>query len=412
MKNKKVFKKVLVTSLSLMLFLGIFTGFSLAQEEIPIGVITCLSGELSTWGPDWLKAGEIAVDEMNTLGGGPLGQKLKLYVEDDETNVEEGIKAAKKLIQINKVIAIFGPISDTVIGIMDFCEDYKVPVISGVSGTSRLDKIGGKYQYRTCPSDSYEGVADAAFAYDELGLKNVSVITADEEGPESVAGGFKEAYEKLGGKILKDVLVTPGQATYMSAIQLAFEGKPEGILLSADMNVTATVIKEWLRAGYGGKIMCGTDIGPGKFVDVLGKENAEGVYYTTPASDPNTVSYKSFYLKWKAITGREPGYAVVNCYDAMTLYCLAMLAAGEATGEGIAENMHKVANPPGVKVYSLAEGKEQLLLGNDIDYEGASGPCDFDEYGNVAGGFNKYIFGNDGEGTLVKYYPAGSIKLE
>jgi branched-chain amino acid transport system substrate-binding protein len=94
----------------------------------------------------------------------------------------------------------------------------------------------------------------------------------------------------------------------------------------------------------------------------------------------------------------------------MILYGLAIQAAGKATGEGIAENMQKVANPPGVKVYSFAEGKEQLLLGNDIDYEGASGPCDFDEYGNVAGGFSKYVFDSNGEGVLVKYYPAGSLK--
>jgi len=413
MKRIKVFKKVLVTFLSLMLMLGIFTGFSLAQEEeIPIGAIISLSGALSTYGPDWLEAGQIVVDEMNTLGGGPLGQKLKLYVEDDKTNVEEGIKAAKKLLSINKVITIYGPISDTVIAVMDFSEDYKVPVISGIAGSSRLDKTGGKYQYRTVPSDSYEGVADAAFAYNELGMKTVSLITADEEGPESVAGGFKDAYEKLGGKILKDVLVTPGQATYMSSIQLAFEDNPEGILLSADMNITATVIKEWIRGGYGGKIMCGTDIGPGKFVDIVGAKNVEGVYYTTPASDPNTVAHKSFEMKWKAITGRELGYAVENCYDAMTIICLAMLASGEATGEGIAENMRRVANPPGVAVYSLAEGKEQLLLGNEINYEGASGPCDFDEYGNVAGGFNKYIFDDKGGGVLVKYYPAGSIVLD
>jgi branched-chain amino acid transport system substrate-binding protein len=410
MKKKEIFKKVVVISLSIMLALVIFVGFSLAQEkEIRIGAIVDLSGPLSQFGPDWLKAGEMAAKEINSLGG-LFDQQIKLYVEDGKTDVEEGVKAAKKLIPINKVIAIYGPTSDIVVGIMDFCADNKVPVISGVSGSSRLDKIGGKYQYRTCPSDSYEGVADAAFAYDELGLKNVSLITADEEGTLSVSGAFKETYEKLGGKILKDVLISPGQATYMSSIQLAFEPKPEGLLLSANMDVAATVIKEWLRAGYGGKIMCGSDIGPGKFVDLVGKKNVEGVYYTTIASDPNTVSYKSFDMKWKALTGSEPGYGVPNCYDAMVLYGLAIQAAGKATGEGIAENMRKVANPPGIKVYSFAEGKEQLLLGNDIDYEGASGPCDFDEYGNVAGGFSKYVFDSNGEGVLVKYYPAGSLK--
>jgi len=409
-KKKIFFNKVLVISLSLLLVLGIFAGFSQAAEkEIRIGAIVALSGPLSQFGPDWLKAGEIAVEDMNRVGG-PVGRKVKLYAEDSETDVEEGIKAAKKLIPINKVIAIYGPTSGVVIGIMDFCENNKVPVISGVSGSSRLDKVGGKYQYRTCPSDSYEGVVDAAFTYDELGIKKVSLITANDEGTLSVARGFKEAYEKLGGKILEDVVVNPGQATYMSSIRLAFEANPEGVLLSADMDVTATVIKEWRRAGYGGKMLCGSDVGPGKFVDLAGKRNLEGVYYTTIASDPNTVPYQVFKMKFKALTGRELGYGVPNCYDAMTLYGLAIQAAGEATGEAIAENIHRVANPPGVVVHSFAEGKAELVLGNEINYEGASGPCDFDEYGNVAGGYAKYVFDSNGNGVLVKYYPAGSLK--
>jgi branched-chain amino acid transport system substrate-binding protein len=404
-------KRMIVISLSMMLVLVIFVGTSLAQEkEIRMGVVLGFSGWLAEDGPPQLKAMEMAVDEINTSGG-LFGQKIKLYVEDSKSELEEGIKATKKLIQINKVIGILGPWSDLVIGIMDFCADNKVPLISGIPGSSRLDKIGGKYEYRTCPSDSYEGVVDADFAYNELGLKNVSMITADDEGTMSISRGFKEAYEKLGGKILKDVIISPGQATYMSSVELAIEPKPEGIMLSASLDISVTVVKECVRAGYKGRIIGGSDIDAGKFVDLVGKENVVGLSYTEIASDPNTVPFKAFVMKWKARTNVDPmWYGVPNSYDAMVLYGLAIQAAGKATGEGIAENMHKVANPPGVKVYNFAEGKEQLLLGNDIDYEGASGPCDFNEYGNVAGGFSRYIIDSNGNGVLAKYYPPGSIK--
>jgi len=411
MNRKKTFlKKMLVVSLSFIIALGISTGLSQAAEkEIRIGAIVALSGPLSQYGPDWLKAGEIAVEEMNRVGG-PLEQKVKLYVEDSETDVEEGIKAARKLISINKVIAIYGPTSGVVVGILDLCKDNKVPIISGVSGSSRLDKVGGKYQFRTCPSDSYEGVVEADFIYNQLGIKKVSLITLNEEGTLSVARTFKEEYRKRGGEILEDVVVNPGQATYMSAVHMAFKSNPKAVLLSADMDVTATIIKEWRRAGYGGKMICGSDIGPGKFVELAGKKNVEGVYYTFVASDPNTIPYQVFRMKFETLTGRGLGYGVPNCYDAMTLLGLAIQAAGEATGEAIGESMHRVANPPGVVVNSFAEGKAALLLGKEINYEGASGPCDFDEYGNVAGGYAKYVFNEKGEGELVKYYPPGALE--
>lgn len=410
-KKKTLLKKMLVVSLSFMLVMGICAGCSqAAEEEIRIGVIVALSGPLSPYGPDWLNAGELAVEDMNRLGG-CFDRKIKLFVEDSETDVEEGIKAAKKLVPINKVVAIYGPTSGVVVGIMDYCEGNKVPVISGVSGSSRLDKTGGIYQYRTAPSDSYEGLVNGAFVYKELGIKEVGLITLNEEGTLSVARCFVEAYRKLGGRVLEEVIVNPGQATYMSSIELAFKSKPEAVLVSADMDVTAVIIKEWRRAGYGGKLVCGSDVSDSKeFVDLAGRRNLEGVYYTFIASDPNTIPFQIFQTKFRAFTGRELGYGAANCYDAMALYLLALEAAGEASGEAIAKNIRRVANPPGMVVHTIEEGKAALMLGKEIDYEGASGPCDFDEYGNVAGGYAKYVFDDQGKGVLVKYYPAGVLE--
>ena len=78
MKKKEIFKKVAVISLSIILALVIFVGFSLAQEkEIRMGAIVDLSGPLSQFGPDWLKAGEMAAKEINSLGG-LFGSKHKI----------------------------------------------------------------------------------------------------------------------------------------------------------------------------------------------------------------------------------------------------------------------------------------------------------------------------------------------
>lgn len=405
-KKQNVFKKMLIISLCLMLWLGVSVFIQAAEvQEIRFGAVVPLTGALSANGVDAFKAAQLAVDDINRVGG-ILDRKLKLYAEDDKTNVEEGIKAAKKLILANNVITIFGPTSDVLIGIMDFCEQHKVPLVGAVSGSSRLDKIGGKYQYRTCPSDSYEGVVDADFAYNELGLKKVSLITLNGEGTLSVAEGFKEAYLKLGGEILKDIVVNPGEVTYMSSIRAAFEQNPGGVLLSADLNITATIIKEWLRADYGGIIMCGSDVTDSpEFVSLAGKDNLEGVYYTTIASDPDSLAYRIFEMEALTSIGKIT-YGAPNSYDAITILALAVQAAGEATGEAIAENIRRVSNPPGVTVKNFAEGKAYLQMGVEINYEGASGSCDFDEYGNVPGAFAKYVFDSNAKGILVKYYPA------
>ena len=44
-----------------------------------------------------------------------------------------------------------------------------------------------------------------------------------------------------------------------------------------------------------------------------------------------------------------------------------------------------MANPPGVVVHTFAQGAAHLRMGHDINYEGAAGPVDFDEFGNTGG---------------------------
>jgi hypothetical protein len=49
----------------------------------------------------------------------------------------------------------------------------------------------------------------------------------------------------------------------------------------------------------------------------------------------------------------------------------------------IKDNLRVVANPPGTAVYSFAEGAKLLADGKKINYEGASGACDFDAIGDI-----------------------------
>jgi branched-chain amino acid transport system substrate-binding protein len=60
-----------------------------------------------------------------------------------------------------------------------------------------------------------------------------------------------------------------------------------------------------------------------------------------------------------------------------------MQAAGEATGDGIRKAMRRIANPPGTQVSSAVDGIAAAKAGQDVDYDGASGSCDFDDNGDL-----------------------------
>ena len=84
-------------------------GLVRAQQGAPLqlGVLTPLTGAGGFDGPRMLKAMQSVIDEVNAAGG-LLGRKVELVVEDDQTNPESAVRAARKLIDVTKVPAIMG----------------------------------------------------------------------------------------------------------------------------------------------------------------------------------------------------------------------------------------------------------------------------------------------------------------
>ena len=83
-------------------------------------------------------------------------------------------------------------------------------------------------------------------------------------------------------------------------------------------------------------------------------------------------------------------------FDATMLCILAAVAAGSNQGEAIQGKLRDVSAPPGKKITfeELDEGIEALRNGQDIDYEGASGPIDFDRQGDpTVGTYEVFEYG-------------------
>ena len=101
--------------------------------------------------------------------------------------------------------------------------------------------------------------------------------------------------------------------------------------------------------------------------------------FTVPLFD--SPAYKEFSAA--VPRGDQSPYAP-QAWDQMTLVALALASAkGEASGTAIKDNLRAVSNPPGTVVYSFADGAKLLQEGKKINYEGASGSCDFDQIGDI-----------------------------
>lgn len=119
--------------------------------------------------------------------------------------------------------------------------------------------------------------------------------------------------------------------------------------------------------------------------------NAAGVEVVKGAMNPvssqveGAKSWERFSDAYEARFGEkpEPGFYQAETYDAFIAVALAIVAAGDSSGAAIDAQLTNVAGPGGEKVISFSEGVAALANGQEIDLEGASGPLDFDQYGNV-----------------------------
>lgn len=411
--------KYLKSIISFAMYLGLFVlsvnlvtaelSFAEESQEEPIrfGILASFSGEMAGFGKYAYNAANLATKEINEAGG-PLNRKIELYREDDESSVEQGIRGCRKLITQNEVIAINGPVSDVITASMNYAKESEVVIASPYAGSTKLDKLGGKYQFRTCPSDSFDGKASAQMLMDE-GYQRIAIMHVNDEGSTSVAESCEEAFKELGGEVVSKVSVSGGKSRYLSELKKAFKDDPEILFLAAGQDTGPTIIKNWNQRGYGENMMVTADLAITEFFDLVSPEVAEGFLGEMPITQKDSEEYKRFAKKWEdAYDSKASGAYQANAYDAQIILALAIEAAGEASGKAIAENYRAVASPPGKEVISFEQGIKELRKGNEINYQGASGPCDFDKYGNVMGSY-ALLEAKDGEWIERRFYPAEDL---
>ncbi len=381
---------ILILALALVISLG---GCGTTTEEtaggdtINFGYSSGFTGDMAPWAEPVVNAANAAIDEINAAGG-ILGKQVVLYAEDNKSGVEGSVQAATKLLSVNKCTVILGPESDPIMALQSFAKENKIPVIGTQCGTSALDAIGGtgNYLWRTSPSDSFIGICEANVVKNTMGIDKVCIMYENTEGSTSAAESFTHNFEALGGTIVNTIVMSSNQSSYSSEIKKAVDSAPQLLYISTGQVVANTLLKEIYQKSIEIPLLGTTELQNDELVAAV-QQAAVGLMSVRVVENEDSTGWDRFVELYTDKFGVAPmaGYYQSNSYDATIIAALALAAAGENTGEAIENKLSEVANPPGVKVGSYADGIAELAAGNDIDYEGASGPCDFNEFGNVNG---------------------------
>lgn len=379
-------------------------------DTLTVGILVPLTGELGDFGEVWQNAMELAVADVGGSDALPEGWSIDAVVGDEQTNAEEGVRAAQNMINADEVSVITGPTSGPIVAMVDLAAQSQTPIISSAAGTISLNELGGEWIYRTVASDQSDGLAIAQWLNDQ-GIADIGMLVQNEETTVSIAAAAREAYTAGGGEIIEEVNYSPGQPSYQAEVQSVVQANPSLLLLAGGQESGITIIREARQLGYEGDIFVTADMVVPAVIEALGPELSEGLYGEAGEADTALPAYQAFEETYTEEYGEAPELFTANSYDAVVIAALAATAAESTCGAAINERLREVSGPPGVEVTTYTEGAEALAEGEDIDYSGASGSVDLDETGTPVGSYGVFQV-TEGEWTEVEFYPADTFDTE
>lgn len=356
--------------------------FAAAAEPIPVGVLTPLTGADGPFGAEMQKAITGAVERINAAGG-PLGRKIRLFVEDSQTNPEAAVRGVKKLIDVNRVVAVIGSwASGETLAIAPICIENTVVQMS-TSGASRITEMQKRgFIYRTEPDDAFFGRAFADYAI-KTGKRRAAALELQVPYADSMVAAFRAGIQSGGGQFVERVTYAENQPNYRSEVDRVVRSRAEVVLIAGYEPDSTQILKDAYQAGFKGQFLAPGFSVTGDLLKNVGRGPAEGLVMLNEGEAGGSKAHEAFL----ALMGERKPYPFASqAYDQIQLVALAIEAAGSASGDAINRTMRQVSGPGGAAVIGFDEGAKRLRQGQRVNYEGASGPIDFDENGNISRG--------------------------
>lgn len=321
---------------------------------ITIGAVLPMSGDFAPYAEGARNAAIMAIEDAG------MRDKVKFIVEDDKgCTPVGGVSATQKLITIDKVDAIYGPMcSSEALAMIPVTEPARIPMVIGAA-TSKTLSGSGKYVFRTIASDEVGAYAVAKYTYGNGSRKAAFVFDNSQDALIQGKNDAKESFTKAGGEtVVEDSFGAKDMDFKTQLVKIKSSGA-DVVFVGATYKQMALMVKQARAMKIETKFVSVNESVDVKDFFVIGGKDVEGVI--APAMvKPNTEASKTFAERYKARFGVDATIYAAEGYDAMTLLLKAINEEG-ISGDQIKAGLIKVGN----------------------NYPGASGIITFNEKGDV-----------------------------
>ena len=414
---------------------------------IVLGQLIDRTGSIAT--PSWAESIRLAVSHMNQALK-QSGKTVRFEVaEANSGNAPDMARAgALQLVKQQSAKAIITDSSqdDIAVNMLNYDGDpshqLDVPIVCMACTSPAIDaadaqdadpikqaalRNGKGWNFRTTMSDAYQArmvvhmlvSAGAKGDVNGDGKFKLSVYASDDP----YGHGFSDAIKSDALKanpsaiieqVYHDVKANPAEYDWAADVAKVTDKKSHGkadALPDAVVEITfpkfsVGFTKAYLASGSKVRLVHTHNFRAARVIETL-KASVEGQEGTSQAVLGEGTSAQAFADDLKSSTGQAPAFRDAAAYDAaMTVMLAALQAAerkhlsdpGQVSGGDIRDAMRSINEPKGERVNAGAPGMahalELIAAGRPFDYQGASGPCNFDERGDVVAQLARFTVQN------------------
>ncbi|GAB3422119.1 ABC transporter substrate-binding protein [Haloparvum alkalitolerans] len=347
-----------------------------------IGMVDSLTGSLSAFGERNQRGKDLALAAVNDVGID--GRELSITVEDSESENQGGIAAAQKLVNQDGVPFLIGAVGSGVSLAIYESVVQGTDVVQLSQNSTGLNLTDFPGLLRMSPSGRAQSLA-LSNLIDEDGYDEVAITYVNNDYGQSLTDAFVDAW---GGDVAYNSPHDQEQQSYSGVISEMNDSGADAWLFITYQAEFATMVNEVVSSGYEAQFYGADSVSGDNVLENTPEGSMDGMKIVVPSAPVEEENYQQFADEFQNEYDQEPTAWAAYAYDCVVNAALAIQAADEFTGAALQDTVRRVSGPEGETVTSFEAASEILADGggpDDVDYQGVSGPIDFDENGDPVG---------------------------
>ena len=376
-----------------------------------VGTLLPETGNLAFLGPPEFAGVQLAVDEINEAGGVNGSEIEKIDSDSGDTSTDTASQSVSGLLEQGVDVIIGAASSGVSFTVIDQITGAGVVQISPANTSPDFtDYDDNGLYFRTAPSDVLQGrVVGNVIVGD--GNTNIAALALQDPYGDGLLANASEAIEAQGGTLVTEISYDPQAQNFDAQVQEVAAADPDAVLLIGFAE-SARIIEGLAANGVGPSevplyLVDGNTANYGPDSDTPIDVDLTGTQGTIPGAEAT----QEFQDRLLSVDSELDSFAyAAESYDATIIAALAAQVAGTDEPSVWAEELPGVTRE-GTECTTFQECLDLIDAGEDIDYNGVSGPIELSDAGDpTTASVGVYTYEGNQIPAVAQNYVTGNVE--